>query len=774
MLQIHKQRPTEDYDAADFRATELETASPRVAIEAALGIVRRQITTIAFVTILTLALGFLYLFVTPPVFMARATMLIDREKVQVSQQQQFFPDLPIDAAAIDSEIEILKSDEVARAVIKKLHLIDGPEFGQPTGLARFMGFAVWLLVPSQSDSGTDSETDALQGAVSAFQSRLDAQRMGGSFMIAVTYKSHDAKRAAEIANATVDTYINYQIQAKFDAMHRANVWLQDRVRELADESAAADRALADFKAQHNMASTATGKSISEQQLTDLNARLLDAKAQAATAQAKLDRIDGIISKGGEIDDAAIRAAVSDSLTNPVIIQLRTKYLELVNREIDWSARFGPNHLAVVNLRTQIHEVRNSIFDELKQIAETYKSDLAIAKQRQVAAEKALADSVSQSSQDNLVQSTLADLESAAKSRHALYDDLEQRYTQSLPSGAFAVSNARLITPASPPGGKSSPKPLLILALAAFGGLAMGGGLGMFREMLDRVFRTSEQIERSLQTTCIALVPAVKDGLAVTPSDRPDQALSLVPSKPRTIVRLSNIIWTVTDSPFSRFTEAIRSLKLAVDLGRLDRSQNLIGFTSAIPNEGKTTIAASLAQLAAQAGARVILVDADFRNPSLSRTLTPNANCGILEVIAGKKTLEDVVWHDPLTNMAFLPAFVPFRLAHSSEILSSDRAELLFAGLRNTYDYVIVDLPPLAPVIDVRATKRLIDTYVLVVEWGRTKIPLVERALSEAPGVYENLLGVLLNKADIDVVRRYDGHLGDYYKNDHFARYGYLD
>ena len=148
-------------------------------------------------------------------------------------------------------------------------------------------------------------------------------------------------------------------------------------------------------------------------------------------------------------------------------------------------------------------------DELKQIAETYKSDLAIAKHREEAVEKAVKNAVSQSTEDTQVQSVLADLESAAKSRHSLYDDIQQRYMQSLPTESFAVSDARLLTAATVPLKASSPKPLLILALAAFGGLALGGGIGLLREMLDRVFRTSEQIEHALQTTCIALVPAVE-------------------------------------------------------------------------------------------------------------------------------------------------------------------------------------------------------------------------------------------------------------------------
>jgi len=165
-----------------------------------------------------------------------------------------------------------------------------------------------------------------------------------------------------------------------------------------------------------------------------------------------------------------------------------------------------------------------------------------------------------------------------------------------------------------------------------------------------------------------------------------------------------------------------------------------------------------------------LVDGDLRNPSLSRALAPRAKCGILDVISGNSSLREVVWTDPSTNLAFLPATMPFRLTHSAELFSNSSTTQFFKDLRQSYDYIIVDLSPLAPVIDVRATTDLVDAYVLVVEWGRTNVKLVEHALSEAPNVYENLLGVVLNKANMDKVHRYDGYLGDYYRNKHFSRY----
>ena len=447
MLEINKTPASEDYGAVEYGITQPAAVSPAALIETFLNVVRRQLAPIAFVTVLTTALSALYLYVTPPTFKAGAAMLIDRGKVQFFQQQQMFLDSPVDAAAIESQIQILISDNIARAVIKNLHLAEGPEFGKPS--AGLLGSVVNFLRPRQPSS----EADTTRRLVSEFQSRLDVKRIGGSFMIAVDFTSHNAERAAQIANATVDAYINYQLQEKFEATHRGNVWLQDRIRELAAESAAADRAVADFKAKHNIASTGAGRLLSDQQLTDLNTRLLDAQSQTSAAQARLDRLESILTKNDDFDDAKVNAAVADSLSNTVIIQLRTKYLELLNRETDLRTHVGPDHLAVVNVRRQMHEIRHSIFDELQRIAEAYKSDLAIAKQRQQAVERALADVVSQSGKDNEVQSVLLDLESAAKARHSLYSDFEQRYAQSGPSESFAISDARLVAAATAPLGR---------------------------------------------------------------------------------------------------------------------------------------------------------------------------------------------------------------------------------------------------------------------------------------------------------------------------------
>jgi capsular exopolysaccharide synthesis family protein len=222
---------------------------------------------------------------------------------------------------------------------------------------------------------------------------------------------------------------------------------------------------------------------------------------------------------------------------------------------------------------------------------------------------------------------------------------------------------------------------------------------------------------------------------------------------------------------SRFAETIRSTKMGIDLNPAKSTNQVIGITSALPGEGKTTIAASLARLIAHSGRRAIIVDCDLRNPSLSASLAPNATTGVIEVAFGAKPLEDVVWRDPTIGFAFLPAVRRRPLFNTAELLASDEVHRLFDRLRKDYEYVIVDLPPLAPIIDARATASFTDCFVLVIEWGRTKIDVVRHALHNAPEIYENIAGAVLNKTDMKAMAGYAPHHDDYYDESHYAHYG---
>jgi polysaccharide biosynthesis transport protein len=713
------------------------------------GIIRQQFVIILAVTILATALGSFYVYVTPPIFAARATIILERGKPQ-AQLGALLREVPIDPVEAESQIQLIKSDAVVLAVIKKLNLNEDPEFvGPPPGLAGLIDRLRSYVLPRKGPV----HIDGTQVVLSTVSRRLAVTRVGTQ-VIEIEFRSLDRPRAAEIANAFADCYIADQLNVRYQAARQAATWLQIRIEELSKQSALADEAVVQFKAKNNIVA-AEGRFITEQQLAQLNTQLTLAREKTLEARTRLARIATIIS--GDPNERA--GAVAETLINPVIVKLRSQYLELMARENDWSRRFGKDHLAVVALTRQIGEIRSSIADELRRIAETYKSDYEIAKRRQAEVEKTVMEAVARSQDANQAQSELRRLESSAETYRSLYKSTLQRNTELDQAQSFPGTEVRLITRASAPLESSGPKSILILVASAGGGLMLGFALGMARAKHDRVFRTPGQVETVLQADCVALVPALKARKAPTE----------VPLGSRVISRTKVITWEAVDRPLSRFAEAMRAIKSAADLG--GRPAKVLGFTSSVPNEGKSTIGAAVALLAAHSGVRTLLIDCDLRNPALTHMLAPTAEHGLLDVISAKRSLEDVVWTDPSTKLTFLPGTLRSGIANSSAIMASPVLRDFFAELRKSYDCIVVDFPPVAPIIDVRATAGLVDAYVFLVEWARTKIDVAALALTKAPVVRENLLGVVLNKVDFKMLRQYEGHRSDYYSDKYYAQYG---
>jgi exopolysaccharide transport family protein len=722
------------------------------------------------------AVTVLYLQFAPPTYTAQVQILLSNPQGQFVQQQAVLPQPIFDAAQIETQLQMMRSRAIAAAVITQLKLADDPDLTGSSWSLR----SLWQQIRSRSLQPTkDAEAvtpnqpsdQPSDEAISALLDRLTAYRIGFSNVIEVSYNSRNPGRAAEIANAVANAYINDQMNAKFEATRAATGWLQERLHNLNEQALTAERAVSAYKSQNNIIS-AGGKPIDEQQVNDLNARLVIVRTQTSDALIKFNRFDAVLRANatGSSTLSAPDAAGADVVQNPIINALRQQYLELSRREADWSVRYGRDHLAVVNLRTRIRDLRTSILEEVKRLAEASRNEFEAAQQRQQELEKQLAQAVSQSRLTNSAELTIREMETRAKGLRAMHEAFLQHYMGSTQQETFPISETRVIFPASTPRSKSKPKTNLVLGLGLVAGLALGIGLALLRDVMDRVFRTSSQIEAALELPCLALVPML------SPSKTPKSASRSqhVDVQSRTMSNIPTIHRAVVAMPLSRFTEAIRSVKLAIDHNPAKASNQVIGITSALPNEGKTTIAAALAQLTGHSGKRAIIVDCDLRNPSLSASMAPKATFGLLEVANGSRSLEETIWRDPRTNLAFLPAVRPGVLHHTSEILCADNVSKLFDRLRQAYDYVIVDLPPLSPLVDVRVTAPLVDCYVLVVEWGRTKIDVVQHALHTAPTISDSLIGVVLNKTDMRAMARYDAYRRDYYDDSHYVRYGFSE
>ncbi|WP_375308911.1 polysaccharide biosynthesis tyrosine autokinase [Bradyrhizobium sp. A11] len=744
MLQVNK--PTSEINR-DFAEAD---GSPSQSLTSYLEIIRRQFPTMIAIVSACVILALLYLFTAAPQFTSTASMVIDTRKVQLFQQQSVLGDIAIDSATVETQVEILKSENISLAVIRDLRLIDDPDFIGSGGGA--LGAVVDFVGRLFSDGHEPSEFELTRKALERFEKNRTIKRLGLTYVMEIGFTSKDPRKAAKIANAIADAYIVDQLEAKYQATRRASVWLQDRIKELRTQASAAQKAVVDFKTANNIIDTG-GRLINEQQLAEVNSQLVLAHAGTAEAKARLDRMNNILKQ--DIPDAN----VADALKNETIVKLRAQYVDMASKESIWSTKYGHDHLAAVNLRSQMAEIKKNIQDELKRIQESYKSEYDIAVTREEAIKSSLANAVSESQLTNQAQVQLRELESNAQSYQAMYDNFLQRYMESVQQQSFPITEARVISAATTPLIKSYPKSLIILGAALFGGLLVSFGVAMARELSDKVFRTTSQVEEELGTNCIAILPA----LAAPGS------IGKRKSNPE-----PDFLRYVVDNPLSRFSEAVRSLKVAIDLNSIVRENRVLAVTSTLPNEGKSTLSTNLAQLIAHGGARVILVDADLRNPSLSRALRPDSKSGLVDLVSHKAQLDDVVSVDPQTGLVLLPAGTTSKLLHTNEVLASKPMRDLVALLRSKYDYVVLDMPPMAPVVDVRVTSSFVDSFVFVVEWGKTKIDVVRHNLRGAPEIQDKLLGVALNKADTKLLARYESYHGRYYYQKYYARYGYVE
>ena len=746
MLQINKGSPLSNDAPVGQSASGVAEALK------SLTIVRRQLPVFLILIPCATMLGLLYLLTTPSSYTAVAKMVIDTRKVPAFAQQQATADMtPIDAEAVTTQAEVLMSENVSLIVIKELKLTEDPEFVGPS--AGLIG-AIIDLISGMFDSGMGpSEFQLQRRALATFRARRKITHVPSTYVMEISFRSLDPGKAARIANAISDAYIVDQLEANYQSTRRASAWLQDRIKSLRDDASASEQAIVDFK-QNNNINESGGKLMSEQQMSEVTSQLIQAHAATAEAKARLDRIQQVMSQ--DIPDASL----TDTLNSAIIIKLRQQYLELAAREAIWSKQYGADHLAAITLRYQMQELRRNISDEMRKIAESYKSDYEISLTRVSSIQKNLDSAVAVSRITNQAQVRLHELESNARTSRTMYENFLQRYTEAIQQQSFPISEARLITPAAPPSTRSHPNTLLVLAVTAVGGMMFAFGAAAVREASDRTFRTGAQVEDVLHVNCIAMLPLLKP-VAPNAAGKQEDAAAL--AKQRRIERSNNLLNYAVDNQFSQFAELLRSLKVTADLNSVVAVKRVIGFTSSLPNEGKSTVAANFASMIGHAGSRVILVDADLRNPSLSQILSPGAAAGLVEVAAGRAALNDAIWTDPTTGLTFLPAgSESTKLLHPNEILASVAIKSLIDKLRGAFDYVIVDFSPLAPVVDTRTTTSFIDSYVYIVEWGRTKIDLVEHSLSNAREVYDRLLGVVLNKANMSVLRRYERFRTTYY------------
>lgn len=698
---------------------------------------RREWRLIGFVTVFSLAVGAVHVGLAPRKFTAQTDMFIETKGITAPQSENAQEARGVDDSIVESEIETTKSEKVAKTVIRKLRLTEDPEFvGSEPGL---LGRLADLLGPAATPNRQPSSAELERRTLSTLNANLRVTRLGRSYVEQIAYTSLDPNKAARIANAFAEAYIEYRLQAKFDATRRASAWLEERISELRQQASNAYKAVQDFKADNSIIIGVEGKLASDVELDQLGVALAKARADTSQARAKLDRIQRVLEQRTEKENLGIPdPVVTDALNSPVITKLRQKFLENQNKQSEWIPRYGSEHEAVKALRSENAALQRAMWDEISRIAESYKSELQIAKSQEDAIDRRMLEIFQQSGTTRQAQVRLRELETGASTYRGIYEAFLTRFTQSVQQQSFPSTEARVVTEASAPSKPSSPKLAITLAFAVMCGLGLGTLTAIAREQfMQRRFHTRDQLERILGTTCLAAFPTLSKFKARL-RGRPSAAFLQINQA----------------APFSATAEALRSIKVAIDL--YPAGAKVIGITSALPGEGKTTVAAALAAFLAKTGARTLVIDSDLRRPALSQALGYTGEEGLQRMAADGLVLTDVVIADPNFNFDVLPSPATTRPSNSSDVLSSPLIKRELEKARRHYDYILCDLPPILPIVDVKAVAGLFDAFIMVVEWGSSTDEVL-KAIRSSPLLSERLLGAVLNRTDETFMRRFEGH-----------------
>jgi polysaccharide biosynthesis transport protein len=710
-----------------------------------LRIVYRHWPTIVSGVGIAFLLGLLYLLFAHPRYTSTFLIYIDPRQSQSMAKQEITMNGPPDPGIIESQVEILKSDSVALRAVRRLKASKGGggEEDEGPGLIDFiLNHLPFGLAPAPP-----TEAEIEHAAAETLQLHQKVKRLGLTYVLEVSYWARSTEAAAAGAQAIADAYIDGEMDAKFLATQKASAWMQERIKELRDQASVAERRLLEYKAQNNIVDTGHGL-MDEQQLADLNGQLGLARAATAEAKARLERIEEV-SKGDYVN-----GSVTDALRSDIITRLRAQYLDYETKMAEFAAKYGPNHGAVQNLRAQTARIKEAIEAELHRIGETARSDYEIALARERGVQESLDKLIALQAQSSESHVQLADLESSAQTYRNIYDTFFQQFEVATKQRGFPVSDARLVTAPFPPDKPSWPKAIIIIPASLFVGTFFGLIAAIVKEFLGNNFRLADDVKNYAGFECLGILP----DLALEINKRRRTGLPT----PRVLGGGNAFVRHSVNAPFSRFTETLRNVKVTIDINRNQSKPVVVGIVSSVPKEGKTTFSANMALLTAKMGHPTLLIDGDLHNPSLTRTLAPDAPVGLVEVLQGAVPMDRCLRQDAESGLDFLPAIVHARDTNVIALLSSRVMAQLLEDARAAYDYIFIDLPPVAPVVDAKAFAPLVDQFVFIIEWSVTTRDVVRDALESADVLRQRVIGGVLNKADPAELKRFEAYKGRYY------------
>jgi capsular exopolysaccharide synthesis family protein len=645
-----------------------------------------------------------------PKYTATASIMLDPRKEKILNTEDVLSGLPPDSSVVDTEVEVIKSRQLAERVVRELNLEEDSEFaaaGEGKGAPPFRKtaqHATTLRGPHEA-------------VVDAVMSGLAVSRTGLTYVINVGFTSKNRNKAALVANKFADLLVLEQLEAKYGATQQAANWLNERLGALRNQTVADDAAVQQFKIAHNLMS-AGGTNLTEQEISGYNQTLAQARAQVAEDEARLNTARAQLAKGSSGDD------VGEALDSPVIQRLREQRAVASARVADLTGRYGDRHPEILKADRELQDIDAQIQAEIHRIISNLEAKVQVSRERAAAVAGTLGGARSALASNNRDMVRLNELQRAAEASRSLYESYLTRYKETSSQQGIEQSDARVISRAKVPSAPSSPKTALNMCLGLL--VAIGSGLAAISvaEMLHQGIYTVEDVEQRLMQPYLGSVPLFA---------------SLVAERNKKPVDY------VVEQPLSAFAEAFRVLGSAIKHARPGEHARVVAITSALPNEGKTTTSLCLGRTAALQGAKVVVVDCDLRRRNVTRSLRQEPSVGVLEVITGRSQVTQALVPDQATGLHLLPLA---SISVTAEAVFGGQAmnDLLFE-LRSRYDLVILDTAPVLPVVDTRILAPKADVTVLLASWRSTPAQAISRALKLLTNTGATVGGVALTRVD---------------------------
>lgn len=693
--------------------------------------VKKYYIGIAALAILATVLAAMFVQTLQPVYVASTRLHVKPRGENVFNLSEVFFEWR-DPAFQETQIAIMTSRDVLVNAVETLGLhkagstkktagTNNSDEGFIKGIQDWFGSLLGTPKPVTRAEQQYTEQELKDIKAAEIRGKITVQPVGESYLLQLSVSDSDPRRAADIANAVSDSYVQSIYDSDVQSSLNSQTWLMDRMSALREDLRLAEQDLQNFREQEDiLGSSETQGAQSDLEL--ISSRLLTVRENRMSLENQNNQIRQIQRTG------------SNNYTNiplvanhPLVQSITQEVFELERRKNELGKRYGPKHNKMIAIESELSSARRSLQTQSRAVVETIRNDYQIALDN----ERSLTESLNQARQGQQSlgrkEFKLKNLEAEVESKREIYNVVLNRFNQTNAAANIQNNNIRVadraIVPRSP---NNSRKQYLVYAAfvaSLFGGLA----LAMLAEALDSSINTPSDVEDKLGIETIGTLPEIDT------SKMEDSA--------------SNVAYHhYHKNHHSIFSESVRTIRTSLILSSLDNPTKRMLVTSSVPGEGKTSVALNLAASFGESE-KVLLIDADLRRPSLDKALglRQHEQAGLTDLIAGAKKLEECIVKNEENHIDILTAGTFSR--KPLDIFSSERFGRLLSLLDDRYDRIVIDTAPVAPVSDALLLSPQVDTLLFVVKAGRTAIPQARRSLQKLQRIGAPLTGVILNKID---------------------------